>query len=377
LDPPSEVSLAYLSAAAYKLEETVNLWHLKASVSMPTLWFNGTAHAALYRKEEADHYDKVHHRKCAVVFAVDADLATWTHLPDSKKPYDMSDCGIKQAHRGQLLEFQQLLLSSSWDSFDTELEHCEEMYAGGHGVGGALATFYATCANGAGDGRTTVPALIIDGKAIKQAQTRIFMNVSGLYTYGAPGVSFNEQLLNKKAPDGTFAGGRFYNEDTLFFDILPFEGSEVLKLLHPKVAAIRLQGADSGWVERKEYEAVSEDARREPSYYRKPVPRESDMSTYLARVHRAPQISDLTDPGIFGKSTTVGPVHLAHLKKAEQHQGSTGWQANLSDGTHSKDSWAVPKGEPEIQAKAQLGFGSASVIAICLSYIAHLHNFAS
>jgi len=263
----------------------------------------------------------------------------------------LKQCKLKGVHKGMFQEWQALMLQKTWaQKFERHIaKKCDVLLAGGHALGGALASIFAAGANGNGNGYTTIPPMLKKGGPVTQGQIRRFMNVSGLYTFGAPSVS-RAQLVNHLAQDQTFAGGRFYNEDKIFFDPTPFSGT-ALGLLHPKVAAIRLEDASSGWISRREYDATSKDAQREPDYLRTPLARESEIGTYLERVHRAPLRTDLTEPGSIGKSTTTQQPRRVPLIRTE----TKGYHANVRNTTVNKDAFAVPKNASDLRKREDSG----------------------
>jgi len=345
LTPPSELSLAYLSDAVYTFKEEVAGWELKGQIDKESYWLPGKSHAALYAKSSgSDEYENFN-TKCAIVFSVATTQGFdgWTHGAKSDETLDLKQCKLDEVHKGMLEEWQSLVLDPAWA---TQIEayagsHCHEMFTGGHAIGGALASIEAACANGAGNGAATIPPLFRGGVTHSQGQIRRFMNVTGLYTFGAPAVS-KVQLTNNLAEDSTFAGGRFYNEDKIYFDPVPFSGS-ALGLLHPMIAAIRLEGKTSGWINRREFDATSADARREPDYLRTPLARDQEMGTYLERVHMAPLATDLTVQGLMGRSTTTQRPENYQSNLTRREVSGDRYTAKLDNDSFANESFELGK----------------------------------
>jgi len=339
LDPPQEVSLAYLSRAVYNFTTPVNEWELQAKVERVSYWLRGHTHAALYRKSFYDIRSGNTTSQCALVFATTGNLANWTQHPESKKTLNLKQCKLVDVHKGMMEEWLSLMLSPQYDTsgFESVDGGCDTFYTGGHGLGGSLASIHAACANAA-YGNATLPALFRDGVVHTQAQTRQFPNVSGLYTFGAPAVS-KIQLLNDVAEDHTFAGGRFYSEDKIHFDPVPFSGTQI-GFVHPKVAAIRLEEQLSGWVNRREYEATTVNALREPDYFRTPWSHLSEVNTYLERVLRAPLKTDLTVPGLKAQWTTP-PDHKLKGGHHDSSKEAAGYGAELGNTSYADEAFAI------------------------------------
>lgn len=376
LNAPKELVLAYLSDAVYRFEASVAEWDLKGQISRVTYGHdpvdmppgtNRMTRAALYSKTTGNGNYTPFNTQCAIVFAVDADwehVQHWTEHNESKSTTNLEQCKLEQVHKGMLEEWLSLALTKVWktDFQDYAESKCDEMFTGGHAFGGALASIFAACSNGA-YGEATLPHMFRDGIVVEQGAHRKFMNVSGLYTFGAPAVS-KTQLTNHFAEDGSFAGGRFYNEDYIYFDPLPMSGTS-LGLLHPKVAAIRLKDQDSGWIARKEYQATSLEARRQPNYFRTPLAHEQDVATYLERAARAPVKTDLTEPGLIGKSTTA-PPSLKRQNLTSPDHGE--FHAKLGDAAPGSGAFAVPK----FEAGARRGSQSLGLLVACTVWATHL-----
>lgn len=131
-----------------------------------------------------------------------------------------TQCGTK-IHAGFYNEYAKLTSrNKKWNSFKKVLKKCPKVYLTGHQLGGAVVSILAGCwAHGSDKSLTGI-------------------KIDGLYTFGAPGVSWTTMGT---ADDGCFEGGRFFNDDITKVDPLPETSAKIL-LRHPKVNAIGL-----GW----------------------------------------------------------------------------------------------------------------------------------
>jgi hypothetical protein len=307
-------------------------WELAAALEVDSFWFHpGKAHAALYVSDE---------RVCALLFGATGSLKECESREESKvEDNSLEECGLARVNSGMFHEFQNIILSDEWaDIGDTihDMDKCAEVLVGGHSLGGAIASMFATCANHEANNEILVPDLtrwdeLTGAAVVKAGKTVKSATVSGLYTFGMPPVA-KTQLSNNASEDGTFAGGRFYIEDKGCFDPVPF-GCSKLGYVHPKVASIRLNESDYGLVDRLEHEAWSNVAASMPNFDRSTVglcdtdTNYSKSEAYVSRIKRAPPQGDFTEPGHQARrlTTTPAPHDGVHLKEST---GNT-YHANL------------------------------------------------
>lgn len=292
-DEPLEHQLALLAKQAFYLAPStpaVAGWKLEAQLQRSSIWLPGTDYLSLWRKE----------KMCTLVFAPTDQLTTWT--TQSQEHLDVPACGLKQVHQGFFSEFQVIVGEAQWSTTFLPKLSGAECSGGtlvvGHGFGGAVATIYAACAskirytNASG---ITIPPLFLDGRMAERDFHTNLPGISGLYTFGAPGVS-HEQIQNANAWDTSFAGARFFLQDEAAHDPIPNSGY-AQGWVHPKLAAVRLKEEHSGWVNRVEFMAATDSALKEPSAPSNPNMHLHEIDKYIERLKAAPEISGISRPG--------------------------------------------------------------------------------
>lgn len=183
---------------------------------------------------------------CAVTFSGTHGLADWStnfNLRTSSLP----QCGIYGVHEGFFENFLQFMLNDAWsEKFEPYLaENCTEVHATGHSQGAAVAAVFAACMNGAGK-NLTLPDLWRWGKLVHKGRTvSTRVNVTDLHGYGGPGVS-QTQFWNYLAPDGVFPGYRFFNQDYMSFDPVPWL-TYAFRLAHTKEAVVKMSDRPQRW----------------------------------------------------------------------------------------------------------------------------------
>jgi hypothetical protein len=179
--------------------------------------------------------------KCAVVFSGTDDVQdVWQDI--LAFPYDF--CGYK-VHGSFAKELEQFKSSSKWTGLLANLQGCSQVYSVGHSLGGAVASLFAGCSGTEADGWESTKS------------------VDKLYTFGAPGVSFD---LTPKSPKGEcFGGRRFFNTDICAnsndkwcrvwyqkVDFVP-KVTAHLNMLHP---AVDVDVLERQWSWNKKYKAT-------------------------------------------------------------------------------------------------------------------------
>lgn len=305
---------------------------------------------------------------CALVFAPLNQLDNW--LSHSQEHIESRDCGLTKLHKGFFNEFQAMIGAQHWgDTFLPIISSSQcatGLLAVGHGFGGAVATMYAACAakqKHLGASGLNIPQLLRGNDPSSVFQPAYFANLpptSGLYTFGAPGVS-HEQIQSASADDGSFAGARFYTEDDDVLDVIPFSGS-IEGWIHPKLAAVRLKQESSGWVNRVEFLAGTDSALEEPDDSKDTDSSLHSPSQYVTRLQVAPLISGISRPGSAGVPM---PVHDGGHHATSMSSPLYGVEGNRSGEpqTSSDAMYVAPEGENQTieNAAATLCLGGVVV----------------
>jgi len=270
-----EVQMSALASGVYKFTTPVVGWSLDLTWEHTGRFFRQQDRVGLYRKAD----------RCVIAFSGTDDLVDWANNLDGLTVRSLNACGLTDVHKGFFEEFQEFVLSPSWnDKFAPFLAaNCTKgVTTVGHSLGGALASVFAACMNAA-RGTVRIPDLlgvagdvVANGSLIQTPSAEL-----SLFTYGAPAVS-KTPLRNLKASNRAFKGARFYNEDTFTFDPIPYSGY-LAGYRHPQNSATRLK-ASRGVTLRIEHHPLSADAHKKPSKIRVPHLAKHSRSVYTARL---------------------------------------------------------------------------------------------
>mmetsp|Transcript_70887 Transcript_70887/g.122816 ORF Transcript_70887/g.122816 Transcript_70887/m.122816 type:complete len:451 (-) Transcript_70887:33-1385(-) len=356
-DEPLEHQMAQLAKETYYVNasaEPVAGWKVEAQWSTDSFWVRGTDYLALWRRDNM----------CALVFAPTNQLENWTSL--AQDHVDSRDCSLSKVHKGFLNEFQEMVGSEHWGTTFvptmTSSECASGLLAVGHGFGGAVATIYAACAakqKHLKESGIAIPALFVNGVVHKKDYFANLPPTSGLYTFGAPGLS-HEQIESTSAKDGSFAGARFYLEDDAVFDGTPFSGS-ASGWIHPKLAAVRLKRENSGWVNRIEFLADTDSALKEPASEKYADASLHSADKYVDRIQVAPVLSGISRPG---SSAMTAEEHRGHPTSTltSTFYGVAGSGKGLPESEEAGEHMYV---EPEKEPGNQTGDRSAAA-SLCI-----------
>eukprot|EP00928_Gymnodinium_smaydae_P032721 TRINITY_DN23628_c0_g1_i1.p1 TRINITY_DN23628_c0_g1~~TRINITY_DN23628_c0_g1_i1.p1 ORF type:complete len:826 (+),score=139.90 TRINITY_DN23628_c0_g1_i1:72-2549(+) len=197
-------------------------------------------------------------------------------------------CG-EQFHKGFLEEVKGFVRARCWKQEFAPYLASKECSGGrnavGHSLGGAIAGVLAFCANANFHQHGLRKSGAGTGLHAMQPDAPPF-TITGLYTFGAPGVSI-KPLSNGLARDGCFQGARFFNLDATAIDPVPWMSS-VRRLVHPNMEAHLLHENADGYVGNVMYPCKSEESKLLPLTDKLCRPSVADhlMYRYLYRLEK-------------------------------------------------------------------------------------------
>mmetsp|Transcript_34802 Transcript_34802/g.64757 ORF Transcript_34802/g.64757 Transcript_34802/m.64757 type:complete len:516 (+) Transcript_34802:48-1595(+) len=256
---PMAIQVSGLGAWAYDVE------HFKTTY--PQGWAGGWKLVAEYVNETrsllVDGHDTVillsKGNECVISFAGTHGLADWSTNLNINQPASLPQCGLYGVHQGFFEAFLQFMLNDGWsEDFEPYIyENCSDgVHVTGHSQGAAVAAVFAACLNGAGDS-VALPDLWRFGRLVHAGRTvATRTKIADVYGMGGPGISAT-QFWNYQRADGVFPGVRFFNQDWISFDPVPWS-TTMLALTHPRSEAHKLG------MSIETYEAWTENAKFEP-----------------------------------------------------------------------------------------------------------------
>mmetsp|Transcript_50144 Transcript_50144/g.119369 ORF Transcript_50144/g.119369 Transcript_50144/m.119369 type:complete len:363 (-) Transcript_50144:167-1255(-) len=195
VDLDESADMAEIQSAA-RTGANVSNWTLLAGFEVAGFW-SSTARAHIYSKNGS----------CAVTFHGGEESLEWA---EKLKVFGEVDACGATINKGLWHEAEQLIGHSSWEETFLPVltgSQCQTVYALGSGIGGAVASLVAACAN-----RGELSHL--SGSAVSG------LHFAKLYTYGAPAVS-RTALTNPLSSDGCWAGARYFIVDEWTYDPIP------------------------------------------------------------------------------------------------------------------------------------------------------------
>lgn len=195
-------------------------------------------HVGVYRSWSA----KASGWQCVLSFAGSNDFAD---LKTNYNLYTEEWCGIPAVHSGFARRLDDFIHGYAWFKKFKAYLASEKTCGGGvvttgHSLGGALVTLLAACAHRRG-----------------------WWTVDGVYTFGAPAMTWKTQVSNPLSKDGCFNGYRVYNSDSWLMDPFPATGSP-LNFEQPKIQEIRVKSLSSRNFVYKSHACGSDHARQFP-----------------------------------------------------------------------------------------------------------------
>jgi len=182
--------------------------------------------------------------RCVISFA----SMNMAHLSDWQHNFWASTsewCGYKQVQAGYAQRAQDFKNGKRFNEFAEFLgnpANCKGgVIAAGHSMGGAIAELVAVCASKGG-----WP-----------------FKVDELYTFGTPGITKGEQMINAVSENGCFKGARIYSKDEYLLDPIPAL-SQPWGFLHPKIEEWRLRRVSSNVLQVKKFGCSTPHASTNP-----------------------------------------------------------------------------------------------------------------